>query len=415
MAGMKKRVAVTGLGAVTPLGNDIETTWAALLEGRSGAGPLTAFPAQDFPVTFGCEVRGFEPERWVEPKDVKKLDRFLQFAIAAARMAADDAKLEVDENNADDVAIYIGSGVGGLESTVEAHDNLREKGPRWMSAFTIPKILINLASGHVSLAFGARGPNLSHVSACATGNHSIGEALRVLQYGDAKVAIAGSSEAAIVPLAVGGFAKMRAMSTRNDDPQRASRPFDKDRDGFVIGEGAGVLILEEWEHARARGARIYCELVGYGANSDAYHMTAPSPDGSGASRCMDRALRDAGWAPGNVDYINAHGTSTPLNDVIETIAIKRTFGEHARRLMVSSTKSMTGHLLGAAGGVEAAFTVLSIARGLVPPTINLVHPDPECDLDYVPNTARRARVRRALSNGFGFGGTNATLAFAAVE
>ncbi len=412
---MKHRVVVTGLGAVSPLGLDADTLWDGLLAGRSGVGPITRFDATEYPVTFGAEVDDFDPTAWVDGKDVKKLDRFLQFGIASAEMALADADFTIDDDNAEDVATYIGSGIGGLESICDAVITLEARGPRRISPFVIPKILINMASGHVSIRTGARGPNFSHVSACATGNHAIGEALRLLQYGDAKVAIAGGAEAGIVPLSLAGFARMRALSTRNDDPTAASRPFDKDRDGFVIGEGAGVLILEELEHARARGARIYCEVKGYAANSDAHHMTAPHPDGAGARACMSRALKDAGWDPTDVDYVNAHGTSTPFNDAAETKAIKEVFGAHAYDLAVSSTKSMTGHLLGAAGGLEAVICALAIHRGVVPPTINLTTPDPDCDLDYVPHTAREMKVRRTLSNAFGFGGTNGCLAFGALE
>ena len=412
---MKKRVVITGLGAVSPLGNDVESLWDGLLASRSGVGPITHFDASEYPVRFAGEVKDFDPKAWIHPKDVKKLDRFLLFALAAGKMALSDSGLEVTEDNAEDIAIYVGSGVGGLQSTADAVVTLNERGPGRLSPFTVPKMLINLASGHLSLQLGTLGPNFSHVSACATGNHSIGEALRCLQYGDAKVAIAGGSEAAILGLAVGGFAKMRALSRRNDDPQAASRPFDADRDGFVIGEGAGVVILEELEAAKARGARIYCELSGYAATSDAHHMTAPDPEGRGAARCMRKAMADARWNPEDVDYINAHGTSTPFNDSIETKAIHKAFGHHAHNLAVSSTKSMTGHLLGGAGGVESVIAALAIHRGVIPPTINLHTPDPECDLDYVPHTARESRVRRILSNGFGFGGTNGTLAFGALE
>ena len=412
---MKKRVVITGLGAISPLGNDVETLWAGLLAGRSGIGPITAFDTTEFPVRFGGEVRDFAPEQWIHPKDVKKLDRFLLFALAAGKMALTDSGLEVTDDNAEDIAIYVGSGVGGLASTAEACQILAERGPGRLSPFTVPKMLINLASGHLSLQLGTKGPNFSHVSACATGNHSIGEALRCIQYGDAKIAIAGGSEAGILPIAVGGFAKMRALSRRNDDPQAASRPFDADRDGFVIGEGAGVVVLEELTAAKARGARIYCELSGYAATSDAHHMTAPDPEGRGAMRCMTKAIADAGWNADQVDYINAHGTSTPFNDSIETLAIHKAFGDHARALAVSSTKSMTGHLLGGAGGLESVIAALAIQRGVIPPTINLDTPDPACDLDYVPHTARETRVRRVLSNGFGFGGTNGTLAFGALE
>ncbi len=412
---MKKRVVITGLGAVSPLGNSVDELWDGLTAGRSGIGPLTRFDASEYPVRFAGEVREFDPSRWIAPKEVKKLDRFLQFGVAAALMAVEDSGFEVTDENADDVAVYVGSGVGGLETVCNGILTIDARGPRKISPFVIPRILINLASGHVSILLGARGPNLSHVSACATGNHSVGEALRLIQYGDAKVAIAGSAEAAIVPIGVAGFARMRALSTRNEEPTRASRPFDKDRDGFVMGEGAGVVVLEEYEHAKARGARIYAEVAGYSANSDAHHMTAPHPEGLGAIACMRRTLANAGWAADTVEYINAHGTSTPFNDATETLAIKAVFGDHAKRLAVSSTKSMTGHLLGAAGGLETVIAALSITHGAVPPTINLDTPDEACDLDYVPHTARQVRPRRVLSNAFGFGGTNACLAFAAVD
>lgn len=412
---MKKRVVITGLGVVSPLGNTIEALWDSLMASRSGIGPITRFDASEFPVRFAGEVRNFDPSNWIAPKDVKKLDRFLQFGVAAALMAVEDSGFEVTDENADDVAVYVGSGVGGLESVCNGTLLVEERGPRKISPFVIPRILINLASGHVSIVLGARGPNLSHVSACATGNHSVGEAMRVIQYGDAKVAVAGSAEAAIVPIGIAGFARMRALSTRNDDPTGASRPFDKDRDGFVMGEGAGVVVLEEYEHAKARGARIYCEVAGYSANSDAHHMTAPHPQGLGAIRCIQRTLNNAQWNPESVDYINAHGTSTSFNDATETLALKSAFGDHARKLAVSSTKSMSGHLLGAAGGLETVISALAITRGVIPPTINLKTPDVACDLDYVPNTPREVPVRRVLSNAFGFGGTNACLAFSAID
>lgn len=411
---MKRRVVVTGLGALSPLGLDIHSLWAGLMAGNSGVGPITRFDPEGYPVSFAAEVKGFNPDQWIDPKEAKKHDRFIQFALVASEMALKDASLEITEDIAEDTAVYIGSGIGGLESVCEAVGRLNERGPRRVSPFVIPKILVNMGSGHVSIAFGATGPNLSHVSACATGSHSIGEAFRLIQYGDAKVAIAGGAEASVVPLSVAGFGRMRALSQRNDAPQQASRPFDAERDGFVIGEGAGIVILEDYEFARARGARIYCEVKGYGANSDAYHMTAPSPDGRGATRCIQKALDNAGWNPEQVDYINAHGTSTPFNDAAETGAIKSVFGDHAYELTVSSTKSMTGHLLGAAGGLEAVISALAIHKGAVPPTINLDNPDPACDLDYIPHTARDQKVLRVISNAFGFGGTNACLAFEAL-
>ena len=412
---MRRRVVITGIGAVSPLGSTAETLWEGLLAGRSGVAPITRFDTEGYPVTFAAEVDDFDPTPFIDRKQVKKFDRFIQFAVACSRMALDDADLEITEEIADDAAVYIGSGCGGMATINEAHRIIDTRGPRRLSPFVIPKLLINMASGQVSIATGARGPNFSHVSACATGNHSIGEAMRLIRSGDAKVAIAGGSEAAVAPLSIAGFSRMRALSTRNDDPQGASRPFDADRDGFVIGEGCGVVVLENLEFARARGARIYCEVAGYAANADAHHMTSPCPDGAGAARCMARALRNAAWAPDEVDYINAHGTSTPYNDVTETRAIKRVFGDHAQALAISSTKSMTGHLLGAAGGLEAVICALALQRGVLPPTINLRTPDPDCDLDYVPGVAREVRVRRALSNAFGFGGTNGCLAFAAVD
>jgi 3-oxoacyl-[acyl-carrier-protein] synthase II len=412
---VRDRVVITGVGAVSPLGSTAEALWHGLLAGRSGVAPITRFDTEGYPVTFAAEAHDFDPAPYIDAKEVKKLDRFIQFAVACSRMALTDAGLEIDDELADDVAVYIGSGVGGMASINEAHRTIEARGPRRLSPFTIPKLLINMAAGQVSIATGARGPNLSHVSACATGNHSIGEAMRLIRSGEARVAIAGGSEACVAPLSLAGFSRMRALSTRNDDPAGASRPFDVERDGFVIGEGCGVVVLEELGFARARGARIYCEVAGYGANSDAYHMTAPSPDGVGAARCMERTLRGAGWAPDTVDYINAHGTSTRFNDAAETQAIKRVFGDHAHSLAVSSTKSMIGHLLGAAGGVEAVICALVIQRGVLPPTINLETPDPDCDLDYVPGTAREVRVRRVLSNAFGFGGTNGCLAFGAID
>jgi 3-oxoacyl-[acyl-carrier-protein] synthase II len=413
---VKNRVVVTGLGALSPLGLNAEALWDGLIAGRSGVAAITQFDLEDeFPIRIAGEVDDFDPEQWIPRKDVKKLDRFLQFGLAAAQMAVDDAGLEITDEIADDVATYIGSGIGGLGTLCDAVETLLERGPRRISPFVIPRILINMVSGHVSIRFGARGPNISHVSACATGNHAIGEAVRLIQYGDARVAIAGGAEAGIVRLAVAGFARMRALSSRNDDPTGASRPFDRDRTGFVMAEGAGVVILEEYEFAKARGARIYCEVQGYAANSDAHHMTAPHPEGAGAQACMRRALRDARWNPEDVDYINAHGTGTLFNDRAETNAIKAVFGDHAYKLAVSSTKSMTGHLLGASGGLEAVICALAIQRGVLPPTINLDTPDPECDLDYIPHTARETKVRRTLSNGFGFGGTNGCLAFGALE
>ena len=403
------------MGSLSPLGSSSEDLWAALMAGRSGIGQISLFDTTDYPVTIAGEIRDFEPARWIEPKEVKKLDRFLQLSIAAALIAVEDADLEVTDEIARDVGVYIGSGIGGADSLCSGSALLAERGPKRVSPFLIPRILINLAAGHVSIALGAKGPNFSHVSACATGSHSIGEAFRLIQYGGAKAVVAGGGEAGIIPVSVAGFAKMRALSTRNDDPQAASRPFDRDRDGFVMGEGAGIVVLEELEFARARGARIYCEIKGYGANSDAYHMTAPAPGGDGAMDCMQRCLDDAKLGPEDIQYINAHGTSTPFNDVAETQAIKRVFGDHARKLAVSSTKSMTGHLLGAAGGIEAVICGLALHRGALPPTINLDNPDPECDLDYIPHQARDVQATNILSNAFGFGGTNACLILGQME
>ncbi len=411
---VRRNVVVTGLGAVSPLGLNVESTWAGLLEGRSGVGPITQFDATGYPATFAAEVKGFDPAVWIDHKEVKKLDRFIQFAVASACMAVEDAGLVIDEANAGRVGCYIGSGIGGIITITEADQNRVEKGPGRVSPFVIPKLLVNMASGYVSILLGAKGPNFSHVSACATGNHSIGEAADAIRAGKADVIIAGGAEAPITPIAVAGFGKMRALSERNDDPQRASRPFDAQRDGFVMGEGAGVVVLESEEHARTRGARIYCELAGYGANADAHHITAPAPGGVGAMECMRMTLRDGGMSLSDIGYVNAHGTSTPYNDVAETQALKAVFGEHARRLAVSSTKSMTGHLLGAAGGLETVVAVLALHRGILPPTINQENPDPECDLDYIPNHPRELRVKGVLSNAFGFGGTNACLAFRAV-
>jgi 3-oxoacyl-[acyl-carrier-protein] synthase II len=409
----KRRVVVTGIGLCTPVGIDTEETWSGLVQGRSGISPITRFDAGSFATKFAGEVKGFDPTRWMTSREAKQVDLFIQFAIAAGTMAMADSKLTIAGEMAERVGCYVGAGLGGLATLEATHANLAAKGPRHgISPFFVPQIIINLAPGQLSIRFGAKGPNMSHVSACSSSAHAIGEAMRTIQHGDADVMICGGAEATITALGVGGFNSMRALSTRNDAPSAASRPFDLDRDGFVIAEGAGILIIEELDHARSRGARIYAELCGYAANADAHHITAPAPEGEGAQRCMKLALRDAGWRPEDVGYINAHGTSTKMNDANETFAIKKVFGDHARKLMVSSTKSMTGHMLGAAGGVETAICALTIARGVVPPTINYTTPDPDCDLDYVPNTARKARVRRALTNSFGFGGTNACLALA---
>jgi 3-oxoacyl-[acyl-carrier-protein] synthase II len=406
----KRRVVVTGLGLITPLGTGVEKTWNALCAGKSGIRRITKFDPSGHACQIAGEVTDFDPADYIEKKEIKKMDTFIHYAVAASQMAVDDAGFKVTPENADGVGVYIGSGIGGLPAIEAFHKVLLEKGPDRVSPFFIPMVIINLASGQVSMRLGARGPNSCAVTACATGNHCIGDAFRLIERGDADVMVAGGAEAAITPLCVAGFASARALSTRNDQPERASRPFDKERDGFVLGEGAGVLVLEELELARRRGARIYVEIVGYGMTADAYHITAPPEDGHGAVRCMRRALEDAALSPDAIEYVNAHATST-MADRIETSAVKQVFGDHARRLAVSSTKSMTGHLLGAAGGVEAVFSVLAIHRGILPPTINQEVPDPECDLDYVPNVARRAEVHTVLSNSFGFGGVNACLIF----
>ena len=407
----KRRVVITGVGAVTPVGNTAEEFWQALMEGRSGIGPITRFDTTGFDTRIAGELKGFDPLKYIDRKDDRKFDPFLKYAVASAAMAVEDAALKTDKVEATRFGVLVGSGIGGLETLLDNYEALRTKGPDRVSPFLIPMLIVNMASGAISMRLGAKGPNTAVVTACATGNHAIGDATKIIQRGDADVMIAGGSEAIIIPLAIAGFSQMKAMSTRNDDPAHASRPFDAERDGFVCGEGAGIMVLESLEHASRRGARIYAEIVGYGMTGDAHHMTAPDPEGDGAARAMDAALRDAEVDPSAVGYINAHGTSTPYNDKFETIAIKRVFGEHARTLAVSSTKSMTGHLLGAAGGIEAIATTFAIHRGMLPPTINYEKPDPDCDLDYVPNHARQQEVEVALSNAFGFGGTNATLAF----
>jgi 3-oxoacyl-[acyl-carrier-protein] synthase II len=406
-----RRVVVTGLGLVSPLGNDVTTSWDGIVNGRSGIGPITHFDASSFSTRIAGEVRDFDVTRWVNPKDARKMDPFIHYGIAASLMAMQDAGLEITDANAERVGALLGSGIGGILGIEEQTVKFADGGPRKISPFYVPSTIINMLPGQLSLITGMKGPNFSAVSACATSNHSIGMAMRMIQYGDADVMVAGGAERGSSPTSVGGFCSMKAMSTRNDDPARASRPWDEGRDGFVLGDGAGVLVLEEYEYAKARGARIYCELAGFGATSDAYHMTAPSETGEGAARCMVNALRDAGIDAGEVGYVNAHGTSTPLGDLAETMAIKAALGEHAYRTMVSSTKSMTGHLLGAAGGAEAVFSVLALHTGVIPPTINLENPSEGCDLDYVPNVARDAEVDVAVSNGFGFGGTNGTLVF----
>ncbi len=414
-----RRVVVTGLGALTPLGNTAEEFWAALTRGRSGIGPITKFDAAEkdasgnfrYGTRIAGEIRGFDPLQFVDKKEARRLDLFVHYAMAGSVMAVADAELDVSKVAGDRFGVLIGSGIGGIQTLLDGERVRLEKGPERVSPFIIPMLIINMASGLVSMRFGAKGPNSAVVTACATGNHAIGDAFRIIQRGDADIMIAGGSEAIILPLPIAGFGAMKAMSTRNDEPEKASRPFDADRDGFVPSEGAGIVVIESLDHAQRRDARVYAEIVGYGMTADAHHMTAPDPEGDGASRAMLAALRDAGLDPSEVAYINAHGTSTPYNDRFETLAIKRVFGEHARKLPVSSTKSMTGHLLGAAGGVETIATVLSLHHGLLPPTINYETPDPDCDLDYVPNQARKVDIEVALNNAFGFGGTNATLAF----
>ena len=407
----KRRVVVTGLGLVSPLGNDLASSWDGIANGRSGIGPITHFDASGFATRIAGEVRDFDVTRWVPAKDARKMDPFIHYGVGASMMAIEDAGLEITEANAPRIGALLGSGIGGILGIEEQTAKYLDGGPRKISPFYVPSTIINMLPGQVSLLTGIKGPNFSAVSACATANHSIGMAMRMIQYGDADVMLAGGAERGSSPTSMGGFCSMKAMSTRNEAPQEASRPWDKDRDGFVLGDGAGVLVLEEYESAKARGARIYCELAGFGASSDAFHMTAPSEDGEGPARCMAAAMADAGIGPEQVGYLNAHGTSTPLGDLAETLAIKRALGEHAYRTMVSSTKSMTGHLLGAAGGAEAIFSVLALHHGVIPPTINLDEPGEGCDLDYVPNEARQQQVDVAMSNGFGFGGTNGTLVF----
>jgi 3-oxoacyl-[acyl-carrier-protein] synthase II len=407
----RRRVVVTGIGLVSSLGIGTEPNWAALASGTSGVNTISKFDASQFATRIAGEVRGFDPLQFIEKKDVKKMDVFIQYAIAASQFAMDDASLQITPELAPNAGVFIASGIGGFTTIEREHKALLEGGPRKISPFFIPSAIINLAAGQVSIRFGAKGPNSATCTACSASAHAIGDAYEIIRRADADVMIAGGSEAAITPMGIGGFGALRALSTRNDEPSRASRPFDRDRDGFVVGEGAGVLILEELGFAVRRGARIYAELVGYGMSADAYHITAPSEDGEGPLRVMGRAMKSAGVDPSQVSYINAHGTSTPHGDKVETLAIKRCFGDHAGSLMVSSTKSMTGHLLGAAGGLEAGVTVLVVHHQLVPPTINLDCPDPECDLDYVPNRAREAAIEYALSNSFGFGGTNAALLF----
>jgi 3-oxoacyl-[acyl-carrier-protein] synthase II len=407
----RRRVVITGAGAVTPIGNTAEESWAAMLQGISGIGPITRFDATGFATRIAGEVKGFEALKYIDKKDDRKLDPYLKYAIACAVMAVEDAGLDLERVDGERFGVLVGSGIGGITTLLDSHDVLNARGPDRVSPFFIPMLIINMAPGLISMRFGAKGPNSSVVTACATGNHAIGDAMKIIQRGDADVMIAGGAEAIIIPLTIAGFCQMKAMSTRNDEPTKASRPFDAARDGFVCGEGGGLVILESLEHALARDARIYAELIGYGMTGDAHHMTAPDPTGDGAARAMAAALRDAGLPAAAVSYINAHGTSTPYNDKFETLAIKRVFGDHAKKLAVSSTKSMTGHLLGAAGGVEAIATSFAIYHGVLPPTMNYETPDPDCDLDYVPNQARKQDVEVALSNAFGFGGTNATLVF----
>ena len=406
----KRRVVVTGVGLVTPLGVGVQATWKNLLAGKSGVGPISRFDCRDFAVRIAAEVKGFQAEDYFSAKEAKHLDTFVQYGLAAAVMAMEDSGLSVAEDELDRAGVITGCGMGGLPVIEQYHQVLLERGPKKITPFFIPMVIPNMPSGHISLRFGFTGPNLTLTTACAAGTHAVGEAYRHIRYGMIDIAVAGGAEAVICPLGVGGFSAMKALSTRNDAPTEASRPFDRDRDGFVMAEGSGMLILEELEHAKARGARIYAEVAGYGLSSDAYHIVAPPEDGSGGARAMRIALGDAGLNPENVDYINAHGTSTPLNDRCETTAIKSVFGGHARKLAISSTKSMTGHMLGAAGGIETVFTALSVYHQVAPPTINLHNPDAACDLDYVPNTAREMKIDAAISNTFGFGGTNAVVA-----
>lgn len=408
----KRRVVVTGMGIISPVGNSVETAWTSILAGRSGVGPITHFDATQYPTRIAAEVRDFDPNTYIEPKDIKKMDPFVHYGVAASIQAIKDSGLSVTDANAARIGAAVGAGIGGLTNIEKAHASILENGgPRRVSPFFVPSSIINMISGHLSIIYGFKGPNLAVVTACTTANHNIGIAMRCIQYGDADVMVAGGAEMTVTPLGIGGFCAARALSQRNAAPEKASRPWDRDRDGFVLGEGAGVLVLEESDHARKRGARVYAELAGFGMSGDAYHMTAPPEDGEGARLCMANALRDAGMRAEQVQYINAHGTSTSVGDKGETVAIKRAFGDHARNLAVSSTKSMTGHLLGAAGGVEAIFSILAIRDQVAPPTINLDNPDEGCDLDYVPHTARNMTITAVLSNSFGFGGTNGTLVF----
>lgn len=408
---LKRRVVITGIGLVTPLGTGVEKSWSALCDGTSGVGKITRFDASGLPSQIAAEVNDFDPSVFIDKKEIKKMDKFIQFGVAAARMAVDDSGLHITASIAERAGVYVGSGMGGLPAIESNHIKFLEGGIKKLTPFFIPMVIINLVSGHIAMMCGAKGPNSSVVTACATGTHAIGDAFKIIQRGDADVMIAGGTESTISPLGIGGFCAMRALSTRNDEPQKASRPFDSLRDGFVMGEGAGIVVLEELSFAEKRGAKIYAEVIGYGMTGDAYHMTAPAPEGEGAARCMKVALNDSGLAGDEISYINAHGTSTKFNDENETSAIKTVLGKRAYEIPVSSTKSMTGHLLGAAGGIEAVFSVLTIEKSLIPPTINYEYPDTECDLDYVPNKARPQKVEVAMSNSFGFGGTNASLIF----
>jgi 3-oxoacyl-[acyl-carrier-protein] synthase II len=410
----RRRIVVTGLGIIAPVGTGVASAWENILAARSGIGPITRFDASAFASRIAGEVKDFDVTRYLSGKEARRYDTFIHYGLVATMEAVSDAGLDGYAGDKERIGVCIGSGIGGLHMIEETHEAYRQGGVRKISPFFVPGSIINMISGLVSIQYGYQGPNLATVSACSTANHSLGEAARIIEYGDADIMVAGGAESTVSPLGIGGFVAARALSTRNDDPATASRPWDVDRDGFVLGEGAGVLVLEELEHARARGARIYCELAGYGMSADAHHITAPPEDGSGAARSMANALRNAGMKLEDIQYINAHGTSTPLGDLAECIAVKRTFGEHAYRLAVSSTKSMTGHLLGAAGGIEAVFTVLAMRDQVAPPTANLFKQDPQCDLDFVPNAARKMAIRGALSNSFGFGGTNATLAFRAL-
>jgi 3-oxoacyl-[acyl-carrier-protein] synthase II len=410
---LDRRVVVTGLGLVTPLGTGIEKNWEGLVAGRSAAGPITKFDASQFPVRIAAEVKDFKPEEWIEKRDIKKMDPFIQYVFAAAAQAMEQSGYQITEENADAFGVLVGVGIGGLTTVEETHKEVLKVGIKHLSPFFIPKLISNLGPGHISIRYGARGPTFATTSACASGSHAIGETYRMIKLGLLDAGIVGGTEAAVTALGVGGFIAMRALSTRNEEPERASRPFDKDRDGFLMAEGGAAMVIEEREAAIARGAKILAEICGYGANSDAHHITAPAPEGRVIAKCMQMCLEENDLDPNEVDYINAHGTSTSQGDVAETQGIKRVFGERAAKIAVSSTKSMTGHTLGAAGAIESVFTVLAIERGIIPPTINQEHPDPECDLDYVPNQARPAKIRIALNNSFGFGGTNTTLAFRA--